>query len=70
MATARHPGPIYCVVYDADCSRDSVAADPRSSRIFYFAPTPRVCERLKLYECPRSDTAGRFPPAERRPRVP
>ena len=47
-----YPGPIYCVVCDADCSRDWVAADPRSSRIFYFAPTPRVCERLKLYGVP------------------
>jgi hypothetical protein len=47
-----YPGPIYCVICDADCSRDWVAADPRSSRIFYFAPTPRVCERLKLYGVP------------------
>ena len=47
-----YPGPIYCVVCDADCSRDWVAANPRSSRIFYFAPTPRVCERLKLYGVP------------------
>jgi hypothetical protein len=47
-----YPGPIYCVVCDADCSRDWVAARPRSSRIVYFAPTPRVCERLKLYGVP------------------
>jgi len=44
-----YPGGIFCVVCDADCSRDWVAANPKSSRIFYFAPTPRVCERLKLY---------------------
>ncbi len=47
-----YPGPIYCVVCDADCSRDWVAANPRSSRISYFAPTPRVCERLALYGVP------------------
>jgi hypothetical protein len=47
-----YPGPIYCVICDADCSRDWVAANPQSSRIFYFAPTPRVCERLKLYGVP------------------
>jgi hypothetical protein len=47
-----YPGPIFCVVCDADCSRDWVAADPRSSRIHYFAPTPRVCERLALYGVP------------------
>jgi hypothetical protein len=40
------------VVCDADCSRDWVAADPRSSRISYFAPTQRVCERLALYGVP------------------
>jgi len=47
-----YPGPIFCVICDADCSRDWVAADPRASRIFYFAPTPRVVERLKLYGVP------------------
>jgi hypothetical protein len=47
-----YPGPVYCVICDADCSRDWVAKDPRRSRIFYFAPTPRVCERLKLYGVP------------------
>ncbi len=47
-----YPGPIYCVICDADCSRDWVAANARASRIFYFAPTPRVCERLKLYGVP------------------
>jgi hypothetical protein len=47
-----YPGLIYCVICDADCSRDWVAAQPRSSRIHYFAPTPRVVERLKLYGVP------------------
>jgi hypothetical protein len=47
-----YPGEIYCVICDADCSRDWVAADPQASRIFYFAPTPRACERLKLYGVP------------------
>jgi hypothetical protein len=47
-----YPGDIYCVVCDADLSRDWVARDPRASRIFYFTPTPRACERLKLYGVP------------------
>jgi hypothetical protein len=47
-----YPGPIYCVICDVDMSRDWVAQDPRHSRIFYFAPTQRVCERLKLYGVP------------------
>jgi len=47
-----YPGRLFCVICDADCSRDWVAKDPKRSRIFYFAPTPRVVERLQLYGVP------------------
>jgi hypothetical protein len=47
-----YPGEIFCVICDADMSRDWVAKDPKNSRIFYFAPTPRVCERLRAYGVP------------------
>jgi hypothetical protein len=47
-----YPGRLFCVICDADCSRDWVAKDPERSRIFYFAPTPRVVDRLKLYGVP------------------
>jgi hypothetical protein len=44
-----YPGEIFCVVCDADVSRTWVPAEPKRSRIKYFAPTERVLERLKLY---------------------
>ena len=44
-----YPGPIYCVVTDADVSRAWAPLDPFKSRINYLAPTERVVERLKLY---------------------
>lgn len=44
-----YPGDIYCVVCDADVARVWASAAPRSSRIRYFAPNPRVAERLALY---------------------
>jgi hypothetical protein len=47
-----YPGDIYCVICDADMSRDWVARDPKRSRIFYFTPTPRAGERLGLYGVP------------------
>jgi hypothetical protein len=47
-----YPGDIYCVICDADLSRDWVAMDPRASKIFYFTPTPRACQRLRLYGVP------------------
>jgi hypothetical protein len=47
-----YPGGIYCVICDADFSRDWVARDPKRSRIFYFTPTPRAGERLRLYGVP------------------
>ncbi|MBU1036950.1 hypothetical protein KKF32_02855 [Patescibacteria group bacterium] len=44
-----YPNEIYCVICDADISRSWVAAEPKQSRIKYFAPCDRVVERLKLY---------------------
>jgi len=45
----KYPGEIYCVVCDTDISRTWAPLHPKKSRIKYFAPTPRVVERLKLY---------------------
>lgn len=47
-----YPGPIYCVICDADVSRAWVPRDPKKSRIQYFAPNGRVVERLRLYGVP------------------
>ena len=47
-----YPGEIFCVVCDADISRNWAARNARKSRIKYFAPTERVAERLKLYGVP------------------
>jgi len=44
-----YPGEIYCLATDTDISRAWVAKDPRSSRIKYFAPNPRVHKRLRMY---------------------
>lgn len=44
-----YPGPIFCVVCDADVSRTWAPPKPQTSRIHYFAPCKRVAERLKLY---------------------
>ncbi len=44
-----YEGDIYCQVCDADVSRTWVPFNPKKSRIKYFAPNPRVVERLKLY---------------------
>lgn len=44
-----YAGDIYCVVTDADISRNWVPLHPNTSRIKYFAPCYRVVERLKLY---------------------
>ena len=44
-----YPGPIFCVVCDADVSRAWAPLFPKNSKIRYFAPTERVVERLKLY---------------------
>jgi len=44
-----YQGDIYCQVCDADVSRTWVPRNPKKSRIKYFAPNPRVAERLKLY---------------------
>ncbi len=45
----KYPGEIYCVVCDTDISRTWAPPEPKKSKIKYFAPTPRVVERLKLY---------------------
>ncbi len=44
-----YPGDIFCVVCDADISRTWAPLYPKLSKIKYFAPNPRVAERLKLY---------------------
>jgi len=44
-----YQGEIFCVVCDADISRAWAPLNPQKSKIKYFAPTPRVAERLKLY---------------------
>ena len=44
-----YTGDIYCVVCDADVARVWASLRPRASRIRYFAPNPRVAERLGLY---------------------
>ena len=50
-----YPGDIYCVVCDADVARVWASVAPRSSRIRYFAPNPRVAERLALYGVDAAD---------------
>jgi len=44
-----YPGPIYCVICDADIARTWVSLDPKKSKIKYFAPCSWVVDRLKLY---------------------
>ena len=44
-----YPNDIYCIICDADISRTWVVLNPSQSNIKYFAPTPRVKERLELY---------------------
>ena len=44
-----YPGPIYCVICDADVARVWVPLEPKKSRIKYFAPNGWVRDRLKLY---------------------
>jgi hypothetical protein len=40
---------VYCIICDTDLNRVWVSARPSNSRIIYFAPVPRVVERLKAY---------------------
>jgi len=40
---------IYCVVTDSDVQRIWAPADPRQSKIHYFAPSGRVVRRLRAY---------------------
>jgi len=44
-----YSGDIFCVVCDADISRDWAPLNPQKSRIKYFAPNEWVLNRLKLY---------------------
>ncbi|MBI4978338.1 MAG: hypothetical protein HZC28_12715 [Spirochaetes bacterium] len=42
----------YCIICDADANRAWVAADPKQSRIVYFAPCGMALRRLKEYGVP------------------
>ncbi|MEA3272821.1 MAG: hypothetical protein U9P90_04110, partial [Patescibacteria group bacterium] len=45
----KYEGDIYCLITDADFSRNWVALKPAMSKIKYLAPNYRVVDRLKLY---------------------
>lgn len=45
----QYPGPIYCVICDADISRSWAPPSAKDSRIKYFVPNTRVFERLRMY---------------------
>lgn len=45
----RYPGPVWCIICDADISRAWAPADPAASRIRYCAPSRHVAERLMRY---------------------
>jgi hypothetical protein len=47
-----YKGPIYCLCTDTDIARAWVPLNPKKSRIIYFAPSRRVCERLQEYGVP------------------
>ncbi len=49
-----YPGEIYCIICDTDISRAWAPLKPKKSKIKYFAPCPRVVERLQLYGVPKS----------------
>lgn len=42
-------GDIYCLATDSDISRTWVPEHPNTSKIYYFAPSYRVEQRLKMY---------------------
>jgi UDP-N-acetylglucosamine:LPS N-acetylglucosamine transferase len=44
-----YPGPIYCIICDADFNRSWVSLHPQKSKIKYFAPCTWARDRLKLY---------------------
>jgi len=48
----KYKGDIYCLCTDTDIARAWVPLDPKKTKIFYFAPTARVRERLKEYGVP------------------
>ncbi|MBC7074081.1 hypothetical protein H5T58_01695 [Candidatus Parcubacteria bacterium] len=50
-----YPGPIFCIVCDADIARTWAPLDPLKSKIKYFVPTERVAERLQLYGVKREN---------------
>ncbi len=52
VADHSHPGPVYCVICDADLNRVWVASDARKSDIRYFAPCGRAMRRLRQYGVP------------------
>jgi len=47
-----YKGDIYCICTDTDIARAWVPQNPKKSRIIYFAPSKRVCERLHQYGVP------------------
>ncbi|MBN2192247.1 MAG: hypothetical protein JW751_05480 [Polyangiaceae bacterium] len=44
---------IFCVVTDSDVQRVWAPAEPKHTRIHYFAPSSRVARRLRAYGVPR-----------------
>lgn len=48
-----YKGDIYCICTDTDIARAWVPQNPKTSRIIYFAPSKRVCERLQMYGVPK-----------------
>lgn len=50
-----YKGEIYCIVCDADISRNWAPLKAQQTKIKYFAPNTRVIERLKLYGVPEKN---------------
>jgi hypothetical protein len=45
----KYPNDIFCVICDADISRNWAPLSSKKSKIKYFAPNKRVVQRLKMY---------------------
>jgi len=45
----RYPGPVYCIVCDADISRAWAPFNPKQSKVNYLVPNSRTRDRLILY---------------------
>ena len=45
----KYPGPVYVVVTDSDISRAWAPLHPRTSSLYYFAPTERAAARLERF---------------------